>query len=210
VKCLGDQLFGYVTWSHVISPSYSELLPGPKDRPSDPDPCTAGREYTTATIAMAVLKMSYSARQSLASAMRNLSLRNRSSIARWPIVAPQQRRALSATVPSSAQWKPSNHDRQATGLSVPSRAVSRTTVPVSVQVTRQQTRGMKVQSSIKKRCEHCKVCAPALGGIRKDAQFRDLTTRVRLSGEKAENDIGATSTSSALRIRDTNSDRADL
>ena len=63
-------------------------------------------------------------------------------------------RALFAATPSSV-------------LSPFSRALAATTITS----TQQQIRGMKVHSSVKKRCEHCKVCVgDAWDGRRKEAE----------------------------------------
>lgn len=67
------------------------------------------------------------------------------SLSATPYARPAvQARAVSSAILPSANYSPL------------SRALSRHTVPL----TQQQTRGMKVYSSIKKRCEHCKVSSP--------------------------------------------------
>ncbi|PSR88800.1 ribosomal protein L36-domain-containing protein [Coniella lustricola] len=72
----------------------------------------------------------------LSSSLRALSL------SATPVARPAiQTRALSSAILPLASYSPL------------SRALSRHTTPLA----QQQTRGMKVYSSIKKRCEHCKV-----------------------------------------------------
>ncbi|KAI1298211.1 hypothetical protein F5Y03DRAFT_271840 [Xylaria venustula] len=82
---------------------------------------------------------------SLISSLRALSLRtrpvSRSVITSCPRQPTARSISLGALAPTRAQR--------------PSIAIPTATIPVAV--ARQQTRGMKVHSSVKKRCEHCKV-----------------------------------------------------
>jgi hypothetical protein len=75
----------------------------------------------------------------------------------------------------------------------------------------QQTRGMKVHSSVKKRCEHCKVgwnwIINSFGSFQK-GQFMANDQICRLFDERQESDTTDTCTSSARRTLDTSSDRA--
>lgn len=77
----------------------------------------------------------------------------------------------------------------------------------------QQTRGMKVHSSVKKRCEHCKVGWKWI--YKHYSRYKQWGTCswandqiYRLFDERPESDTTDTCTSSARRILDTSSDRA--
>jgi hypothetical protein len=76
----------------------------------------------------------------------------------------------------------------------------------------QQTRGMKVHSSVKKRCEHCKVGWNGYINILSDQEMGTCSWAniyIRRSfDERPESDTTDTCTSSARRILDTSSDRA--
>lgn len=71
------------------------------------------------------------------------------------------------------QRRPCSHSSAATGLSL---AALRPSVPLAVQkIQQQQKRGMKVHSSVKRRCEHCKVSL-GRGGCRPESEERiDMT-----------------------------------
>lgn len=68
-----------------------------------------------------------------------------------------------------------------------------------------QTRGMKVHSSVKKRCEHCKVCSARVWWLNGGEGL--LTGLGRLFDERLGNDTTDGCTSSAKRTRDTSNDR---
>lgn len=74
-----------------------------------------------------------------------------------------------------------------------------------------QTRGMKVRSAIKKRCEHCKVRRTRSGAAWLRGRWHWLTRinpACRSSGGKRTSDTTATSTSSARPTRGTSNARA--
>ena len=114
----------------------------------------------------------------LASSLRDLYL---SSSASRPTIATPAPLRLHAGVRQGRSLSSSMAPTYA--LSVVTRPVAR---PLAVTALQQQTRGMKVHSSIKKRCEHCKVrfqAAAALswsmmrpGDVMADWVFTDRTT----------------------------------
>lgn len=73
----------------------------------------------------------------------------------------------------------------------------------------QQTRGMKVHSSVKKRCEHCKVGWNWIHNFIMGEHCSRADHQIyRSFDERPESDTTDTCTSSARRILDTSSDRA--
>lgn len=84
---------------------------------------------------------------------------------------------------------------------------------VKAAVALQQTRGMKVQSSVKKRCEHCKVGAfPGAFQMEHGTRVLILTSDLlltRLCEGRAASGIADTSTSFARPTRGTSNDRAE-
>lgn len=89
----------------------------------------------------------------LASSLRALYL---SSSASRPTIATPFSVRPQTDVPQARAFSPGMTPKRA--LSVMTRPVA---TPSAVVALQQQIRGMKVHSSIKKRCEHCKVCLHA-------------------------------------------------
>ncbi|KAK3933597.1 ribosomal protein L36-domain-containing protein [Diplogelasinospora grovesii] len=96
----------------------------------------------------------------LTSSMRALSLTNNStSVRSSALPAPAQRQAtrcLSQSVLSNAhQHQHGCCSRPTVAKANNSNSVGR--IAGAIEAVKQQTRGMKVHSSVKRRCEHCKV-----------------------------------------------------
>jgi len=93
----------------------------------------------------------------LTASLRALSITPRTQPARS--APPQHRKLSQTTFPYLASRQPTLRPRlnAATQTSATSEAVQATGPGGLVAFQKQQTRGMKVQSSVKKRCEHCKV-----------------------------------------------------
>ncbi|KAI0473581.1 hypothetical protein GGR56DRAFT_538648 [Xylariaceae sp. FL0804] len=88
------------------------------------------------------------ASSALASSLRSMSLRTTwSSRPAFRTPIPQLARSISHSVLTPAtRLRPFNSSQTAT--------VARTAKPATIQL---QTRGIKVHSAVRKRCEHCKV-----------------------------------------------------
>ncbi|KAI0804454.1 hypothetical protein GGR55DRAFT_658677 [Xylaria sp. FL0064] len=82
---------------------------------------------------------------SLVSSLRVLSLRTKP--ASRVLLTPCTRQSTVRSISQSA-LAPTKAQRP---------AIARPAATISVTLAQQQTRGMKVHSSVKKRCEHCKV-----------------------------------------------------
>ncbi|KAI1737758.1 hypothetical protein F4680DRAFT_205504 [Xylaria scruposa] len=80
---------------------------------------------------------------SLISSLRALSLRTK---------------PISRILPTSCRRQPTVRSISQSALTQAQRpAITKSTGTMAVALVQQQTRGMKVHSSVKKRCEHCKV-----------------------------------------------------
>jgi hypothetical protein len=100
----------------------------------------------------------------LSVAMRSLSFQAALPAVRAPPPVASQQRKLSRCATQQTtrdRFQASNHQRLATSSVSPTSAATRPIIQSSgARIVAQQTRGMKVQSSVKKRCEHCKVRMP--------------------------------------------------
>jgi ribosomal protein L36 len=219
VPCLGSSM---IWWHHVLSRAVlvvayeSSILHrqatcrSPRSFVStlgtSPDRFEMAVQYASKTVS--------SIRLPLSAAMQSLSLRP-SSLSSRPLRSPAQSRQVSqclTPLASQSQSRPTNHQRVAPAGVEASRATTQVARKVGALLGGlQQTRGMKVQSSVKKRCEHCKVSDWASKlEVLHTVNSGWLTFLTRLFEGKVESDIEVISTSSAHRTRDTSNGKADI
>ncbi|KAI0466185.1 hypothetical protein F4859DRAFT_334730 [Xylaria cf. heliscus] len=128
---------------------------------------------------------------SLISSLRALSLRTKPASRVLPTICRRQPTVRSISQSALAPMQASR------------RAITRPTATMAATMVQQQTRGMKVHSSVKKRCEHCKVSqCPKLWG-------QSMSEALGLCGGKPASDTGAIYTSFAAPTRDISSARAN-
>ncbi|KAI1159974.1 ribosomal protein L36-domain-containing protein [Nemania serpens] len=94
---------------------------------------------------------------SLISSLRALSLRAKPAARALPAVS---RRQPATRRISQSSLTPTRTTQR------PTMAIARPAVAIPAALLQQQTRGMKVHSSVKKRCEHCKQVVRRKGGKR--------------------------------------------